>query len=283
MAKGQPFRPKRKPRQQFKVYAEEGPRFDGDPEYHRPLTRHLTTVMSLVDGHRPRQWGFTIIRTAYDDHSQFRRSMSCILKAIYAFSNTEQNQVQSELQAILEAGTVDTTLVPPKVDIGVNREFIKSYYYDLINNRAKLHGASTEMIRETFRQWLVSHKGNAKGSNMRYVFVIVMDKETMDQLDRFKDAGSITNAENRTTEVPWVKVLDAAADVMHPYRISLYGPFNIVQYWFDRSLSLQSPSLYLRESDGQLPILRYGALPKDNGSGHLLQKRARNVLAKLDR
>ena len=271
-----------KPHRSFKPLCENGPRFDGDPEYNRPITQHLTTVMSMLSGHKPREWGFTIIRTAYDDDRQFERAVSHLFDAVCAYSDAEQQNVRDQLKMINANAGAEKRRVPLKVDTSMNREFLSSFGNDVIQSQRRLNGASVDSAREQFRDWIVANQGNASGSNMRYVFAILMDKETMENLDKCgKKQVEASRHESRQTPMPWVKVLDIASDVSAPYRVNLYGDYNIVQYWFDRSLLLHPPSMYLRKADDGANVLFYGSLQQAEAGSDALHQRTKNILAKM--
>jgi hypothetical protein len=240
--------------------------------------------MSLLGDHKPRKWGFTIIRTHYDDDKQFGRAVWQLYDAVCAYSDAEQQSVRDQLRIVNATRGAEKNPVPLQVDTSMNREFLSSFENDVMQNRRRLKGASVDSAREQFRDWIVAKHGNASGSNMRYVFAILMDKETMNNLDKCrKKQREASHGTDRQTPMPWVKVLDSASDVAEPYRVNLYGDFNIVQYWFDRSLLLRWPSMYLRRADGDANVLFYGIVQQAEEAGSdALHQRTKNILAKME-
>ncbi|KAF5683454.1 hypothetical protein FCIRC_4397 [Fusarium circinatum] len=69
--------------------------FQGDPRYNRSVIRRLDTTLSLLDGHKPKKWGFLIIRTAYGPGSDQK-----FKHALEITNNIAQHWAEREVESV---------------------------------------------------------------------------------------------------------------------------------------------------------------------------------------
>jgi hypothetical protein len=126
-------------------------RFDGDPRCHRGIFPRLEQALSVHGGHRPLQWGFAIIRTAYGPKSdeQFQHALNLIGRIAQAWSDIEIADFKTRLKyAEKRLGHV-----PMEVDTRLNDEFTRRYQNDILQDK-QLDGASVATVRQYFNNWI---------------------------------------------------------------------------------------------------------------------------------
>ncbi|KAH6962889.1 hypothetical protein DER45DRAFT_624983 [Fusarium avenaceum] len=120
-------------------------RFDGEPQC-RGIFSRLDEVLTLDDGHRPLQWGFAIIRTAYGPESdeQFQHALTLIGRIAQAWSNIEIDDFKNELVYVKENNVERLGNVSMEIDTRLNIEFIRRYQNDILQDK-QLDGTSVAM------------------------------------------------------------------------------------------------------------------------------------------
>ncbi|KAF5648076.1 hypothetical protein F52700_1291 [Fusarium sp. NRRL 52700] len=157
-------------------------RFEGDPRCKRSVIHRLDTTLSLREGHRPKKWGFVIIRTAYGPGSDQKFE-----HAIEIINNIAQHWAEGEIEGVKSCITrrKETDFlyrdVPVEVDTRPNEEFVRRYENDVVEDPS-LENASVAAVREYFKTWIASKGGRSNVGNTRYVACIMLDSETLSQL-----------------------------------------------------------------------------------------------------
>ncbi|KAI6765527.1 hypothetical protein HG530_006597 [Fusarium avenaceum] len=137
-------------------------RFDGDPRCRRGIFSPLDRVLTLDDGHRPLQWGFAIIRTAYGPESdeQFQHALNLIGRIAEAWSDIEIDDYKNELAYVKENNIERLGNAYMDVDTRLNIEFTRRYQNDILQDK-QLDGASVAMVRSYFNDWIASNNGTS--------------------------------------------------------------------------------------------------------------------------
>jgi hypothetical protein len=106
-------------------------RFRGDPRCNRSVVLNLGEVICLSGGHRPNQWGFAIIRTAYGPGSdeQFQHALTLIGRIAQVWADAEILTVMRKLVRVKE-NTFGLDHIPVKVDTRPNVDFVRRYQND---------------------------------------------------------------------------------------------------------------------------------------------------------
>lgn len=160
-----------------------GQRFDGDPQCRRGIFSALDQTLSTRYGHRPRQWGFAIIRTAYGPESdeQFQHALTLIGRIAQVWSDMEIAESKQRVVYVEENNIERPGNVSMKVDTRLNIEFTRRYQNDVLQDK-QLDGASVAMVRSYFNDWIASNNGSSVAGDVRFTTCIMLDAETLVQL-----------------------------------------------------------------------------------------------------
>ncbi|PTD02113.1 hypothetical protein FCULG_00012193 [Fusarium culmorum] len=131
-------------------------RFEGDPRSTRSVIRRLDTTLSLRHGHKPKKWGFAIIRTAYGPGSdqKFEHALEMINNIAQHWSEGEVEGLKSRI-ALGKETDFRYKHVPVEVDTRPNEEFVRRYENDVVEDQS-LENASFAAVREYFKTWIAS-------------------------------------------------------------------------------------------------------------------------------
>ncbi|CVK98931.1 uncharacterized protein FMAN_08361 [Fusarium mangiferae] len=133
--------------------------FQGDPRYNRSVIQQLDTTLSLLDGHRPKKWGFAIMPTTNGPGSdkKFEHALEII-------NNIAQHRAEGEVEGVkfLITRGKETdfryTDIPIEVDTRPNEEFVRQYENDVLEDQ-NLENASLAAVRGYFKTWIASKGG----------------------------------------------------------------------------------------------------------------------------
>ncbi|KAG7413533.1 hypothetical protein ACKAV7_008063 [Fusarium commune] len=238
------------------------PRFDGDPRCHRDIFPQLEQALSLRGGHRPRQWGFAIIRTAYGPKSdeQFQHALTLICRIAQAWSDREIASSKMMLAYAKENNIERLSNISMEVDTRLNDDFTRRYQNDILQDKQQLDGASVATVRRYFNNWIASNNGSSVAGDVRFTTCIMLDAETLLQLaEAPKDLGS-TSSEYYSSQY-WVKMVEAESGYDEAFRALLYGRYGLAEYLLHRNSSRR---LVVHRKNRENPgVLYYGIAPRE--------------------
>ncbi|KAF4957217.1 hypothetical protein FGADI_3282 [Fusarium gaditjirri] len=204
------------------------PCFDGDPRSRRSIFPRLQQALPSSGGHRPYQWGFAIIRTAYGPGSdeQFQHALTLIGRI------AQENNME-------RLGNISM-----EVDTRPNHEFTRRYQNDILEDKQQLDGASVATV-------LVG--------NVRFTTCIMLDAETLVQLaEEPQGLGLDCNSSEFYRSQYWVKMVDAESEYEEAFSVFLYAGDCLIEYQFDtRRLVVHRKN---RDNPG---VLYYGFAPQE--------------------
>jgi hypothetical protein len=237
------------------------PRFDGDPQCRRDIFPRLEQVLSLRGGHRPLQWGFAIIRTAYGPNSdeQFEHALNIIGRIAQAWADNEIASVKTQLAYEKENNIERLGHISMEVDTRPNDEFTRRYQNDILQNE-QLDGASVATVGQYFNNWIASNNGSSVAGDVRFTTCIMLDAETLVQLaEAPQDLGSNWSEYFRSQY--WVKMVEAESGYEEAFRALIYGRYGLTEYWLDRN---KSRRLAVHRKNRENPgVLYYGIPPRE--------------------
>ncbi|KAH7251028.1 hypothetical protein BKA59DRAFT_523948 [Fusarium tricinctum] len=234
-------------------------RFDGDPQCCREIFSRLDQALTLRDGHRPLQWGFAIIRTAYGPESdeQFQHALTLIGRIAQAWSDIEIADSKNQLAYVKENNIERLGNVSMEVDTRLNIEFTRRYQNDILQDK-QLDGASVAMVRSYFNDWIASNNGTSVAGDVRFTTCIMLDAETLVQLAEAPQNLSSDSSEYFRSQY-WVKMVEAECGYEEAFRTRLYGRYDLAEYWFHRNSSRR---LIVHRKNPENPgVLYYGPAP----------------------
>ncbi|KAJ4042862.1 hypothetical protein NW763_011682 [Fusarium oxysporum] len=238
------------------------PRFDGDPRYNRSVLIRLGDALKVRDGHRPHQWGFAIIRTAYGPESdeQFQHALTLIGRIAQLWSDSEIASVKRGLAYHKENNIERLGDISMEVDTRLNDEFTRRYQNDTLQDKQQLDGASVAAVRRYFNDWIAANNGTSVAGDVRFTTCIMLDAETLAQLaGASQDLGS-TSSEYYSSQY-WVKMVEAESGYDEAFRALLYGSYDLSEYWFHRNMSRR---LVVHRKNRENPgVLYYGFAPRE--------------------
>ncbi|KAH7122920.1 hypothetical protein EDB81DRAFT_913004 [Dactylonectria macrodidyma] len=228
------------------------PRFVGDPENHRQK------------GHRPKRWGFAIVRTAYGPGSdeQFRHALGLIGRIAQAYTDQDALCIKWKLERAKEDIPWELADLPLTVDTRPNEEPLRRFENDVLEDAAQLQDASVATVREYFRNWIVEKGGATNIGDIRFNSCILLDAEALTQL-----ATAPADFPAPGTKVfrssYWVKMVDEAPKPDEAFRCRLYREHGLVEYWFRRNYTRRAAIEIVTGRDPDDPsILYYGRIRK---------------------
>ncbi len=202
----------------------------------------LFTVASLNRGLRPGTWGITIVRTDYKaPQQQLLNALACIndavqedLGAMRPYRQRRDGKLPSGMAA--EPGW--PTMARGRNDSTAGDEVFARFTLEVLSKYSSLNEASTDTVRSQFQSWIIQRQGNPQGGDMRYVFCIILDTETIQRLHDIWCRASRVGAAQKQFQL---RVLDALLDdeCKSVYKLNLRGNYGLVNFWFTRSMRRQ--------------------------------------------
>ncbi|KAF5012634.1 hypothetical protein FDECE_1326 [Fusarium decemcellulare] len=242
------------------------PRFPGDPRCHRSVMNRLEQVLLLRYGHKPKRWGFAIVRTAYGPGSdeQFQHALARIRRIAHVWADTEAVSVKTEITWLKEE-RFQLDHIPVEVDTRPNEQMRNRYENDVLEDEKQLEGASVVTVREYFNNWVASKEGTSIAGDMRYAACIMLDAETLVQLATapkdFPPEGSYG-----FRSPYWVKMVEAEPKPEESFRVHVFGEFGLVEYWFGRNSRRRSVIELIHKKNRQNPGIFYFGDPPSNAT-----------------
>lgn len=233
-------------------------RFEGDPRCKRSVIHRLDTTLTLTHGHKPKKWGFAIIRTAYGPGSdqKFEHALEII-------NNIAQHWVEDEVEGlkfrITQGKETDFRYkdVSVEVDTRPNEEFVRHYENDVVEDQS-LENASFVAVREYFKTWIASKGGRSDVGNTRYVACIMLDAETLSQLATAPKG--FPHGCDVYSSSYWVKMVDVEASPDEAIHVRVRGADDLMRYWFTRNM-IRSHVLTHRKDREYPGVLYFGDPP----------------------
>ncbi|OAR01210.1 hypothetical protein LLEC1_00160 [Akanthomyces lecanii] len=202
----------------------------------------LSSVASLKGGPWPGTWGLTIARTDYKaPRQQLLNALACINDAVQNDLGATRPYQQRKNGIRTDGISADhgwPTTSRNKKSSTAGDEVFARYTPVVLSNYSSLHEAHTDTVRSQFQSWIVQRQGNAQGGDMRYVFCIVLDTETIQKLHDIWCRRSRVGAAQKQSQV---RVLDALPDdeCKDAYKVDLRGKYGLVEFSFTRSIRRQ--------------------------------------------
>ncbi|TQV90444.1 SNARE domain-containing protein [Cordyceps javanica] len=242
----------------------------------------LLRVISLGQGREPATWGITVVRTDYRaPRRQLLNALACINGAVQADLGAKRPYARRRDGLQLDDLRTTMTMLPVEqwpstaARRGALRpgdELFARYTTELLSTYDGLNEAQTDAVRSKFQSWIAQTHGNTQGGDMRHVFCVILDADTIRQLDDVWCRGSRVGGQERIQ----VSVLDAVVpgggSGGDAYRIHLRGRHGLVNFWFARSVRQQPLEVMLART------LRRGGDGVEDRFGGLHQRDSRSAL-----
>ncbi|KAJ3548027.1 hypothetical protein NM208_g1213 [Fusarium decemcellulare] len=242
------------------------PRFLRDPRCRRTVMVRLEEVLLLRDGHRPKRWGFAIVRTAYGPRSdeQFQHALALISRIAQVWADNEAATVKREITRMKER-RFHLDHIPIEVDTRPNEQMKHRFENDVLEDEKQLEGASVVTVREYFNNWVESKEGTSIAGDMRYAACIMLDAETLAQLATVpKDFPPEGSSGLRSPY--WVKMVEAEPKPEEAFRVRVFGESGLVYYWFSRNYRRRSVIELVHNKDRENPGIFYFGNPPSNAT-----------------
>lgn len=243
------------------------PRFLGDPELFRQATAELRQVLRLHKCyHKPQRWGFAIIRTAYGPQfdDQFAHALRVINRVGQAHCETDVWNVKHTLEWHIR-NDPNLANIPVEVDRRPNEELERRFQNDVLQDASLLDNADVSTVRDYFINWIASKKGTWGGGNVRFASCILLDAETLAQLQAVPE-GYPTDPVEASGSLYWVKMVEAEPKPVEAFRVRVFGRFGLANYWLSRNDNRDDAINMINESDDNDPSIRYYGEAKKYGS-----------------
>ncbi|KAJ6787245.1 hypothetical protein PWT90_06823 [Aphanocladium album] len=222
--------------------------------------RRLVNIMSLGRDSDKADWGITVIRVDYNaPQTQLLNALSCINDAVQRDLGAAQVYREREIGTICEYRTTKhgwPVCMWRKAPRSAGDDLFAAYKMELLSHFHNLNMATAATVRRKFQDWIVQKQGNTHGGDMRYVFCVILDADTIQQLNEIWCLGSRVATKQRQLQQQQqqvqVKVLDAVPgdDCRGVYKVNLAGVHGLVNFWFTRSLRRHPLEFFLeRPSD----------------------------------
>ncbi|KAM3471978.1 hypothetical protein MY8738_009088 [Beauveria namnaoensis] len=218
------------------------PRRDNGKDSSKCNSQRLLRLASLSSGLGKGTWGITIIRIDYKaPQQQLINALACINDAVQRDLGARWSYSHRR-DGILLDGIVPPEAWPIKsLEAGAVRpadELFARYSLELLSRYDGLNEACPDTVRSKFQDWIVRMQGNPQGGDMRYVFGLILDADTIQQLHSiWCQRSRVAAAQTRVQ----VRVLDAVPgdECNGVYKVYLRGANGLVNFSFARSLSRQ--------------------------------------------
>ncbi|KAK8109002.1 hypothetical protein PG984_014803 [Apiospora sp. TS-2023a] len=214
--------------------------------------------------YRARTWGYTVIRTAYDDDAKFQIALTAIRRAVQAPYEREIARIEEELRPYIENNlwsAYQLTKADRRAEDEVDRRFVN----DVLEDRAVLADVTVGQVSDYFRLWAL-----ARWKTRRLKSCILLDAVTIEQLQAAGGAVGTASAElyPRLQEF-WVTMVEAEPQLrMDPtdvgddggarwcdcYRLRLS---DIQDFWFETGAGDEDVAQKTREPDPEDNSIRY--------------------------
>lgn len=211
------------------------------PDFATEIERRLFTVQCLGNGFDTPSWGITLVRVDYRAPQEHLVNALCCLNdavrrdvgAVRAYAE-RKDDIVPETTATLQKWPSFGKRELKKVDAG--DVLFAGYTTELLTRCHDLHDATTDTVRRHFQDWIVQRAPKPYGGDMRFVFCVILDRETIDRLHAtwcLRSRVAMLRAQLRAT----VRVLDAVPgeECRGEYKVSLRGEYGLVNFWFARS------------------------------------------------
>ncbi|EGX95229.1 hypothetical protein CCM_03501 [Cordyceps militaris CM01] len=204
----------------------------------------LFQVLSLGNQLRPATWGITIVRIDYKaPRQQLLNALACINDAVQADLGAKQPYAYRRDYVRLD------DLAPTKMWPSLRKtrrtvqpgdELFARYSMEVLSTYDGLNEASVDTMRSRFQSWIMQMQGNPHGGDMRYVFCLILDADTIQTLDDIWCRRSRVRRAAAQLQTQ-VRVLDAmpGGACGGAYKVYLRGAHGLVNFWFARNLRRQ--------------------------------------------
>lgn len=243
------------------------PRFLRDPELTRQATAELQQVLSLRKCyHKPQRWGFAIIRTAYGPQfdDQFAHALRVINGIGQAYCEADVRTVKHTLKWHI-INDPNLANIPVEVDRRPNDELERRFQNDVLQDASLLDNADVSTVRDYFINWITSKKGTWARGNVRFASCILLDAETLAQLQGVPE-DYLSNPVEGSVSSCWVKMVEAEPKPVEAFRVRVFRQFGLANYWLSRNNSRDDVIKLINESDDNDPSIRYYGEAKKYGS-----------------
>ncbi|KAK7414978.1 hypothetical protein QQX98_006211 [Neonectria punicea] len=206
------------------------PRFFRDLRCNRELVAQLRQVLVLNYGHRPKRWGFAIVRTVYGSGSdeQFQLALALIDRIARVYAEDEAAAFKSNLERKKKNNPIEPADIPIEVDLRPNEEMVRRYENDVLEDAAQLEDAS---VATTLAQLATVP-------------------------DDFPPSG------NTGYKSPyWVKMVEAKSEPEDAFRTRVFGKNDLVDYWFARNYNRRAAVELIQNQDPENPGAWYFGTP----------------------
>ncbi|KAH6846949.1 hypothetical protein B0I37DRAFT_373934 [Chaetomium sp. MPI-CAGE-AT-0009] len=203
----------------------------------------MTYQFLLPSDHLPRTWGYTILRTTYNNDTAVDTAIDALIRFIHAMARRECHGVTERLQRLqqsrqLPAGVPDTGDARPSDEF-----YIKRFVTELVQDRAELEGAAVPQVCAYFRRWSLARFDKEEryfsAASPRLKSAILLDAETVEHLQGLAGRDLSDNQKMWVTGKEfWVKMVEAIPE-QRDMRSGLTDCFRVVvglleDYWFER-------------------------------------------------
>ncbi|KAM3471974.1 hypothetical protein MY8738_009084 [Beauveria namnaoensis] len=209
------------------------PRRDNGKDSSKCNSQRLLRLASLSSGLGKGTWGITIIRIDYKaPQQQLINALACINDAVQRDLGARWSYSHRR-DGILLDGIVPPEAWPIKsLEAGAVRpadELFARYSLELLSRYDGLNEACPDTVRSKFQDWIVRMQGNPQGGDMRYVFGLILDADTIQQLHSiWCQRSRVAAAQTRVQ----VRVLDAVPgdECNGVYKVYLRGANGLVNF-----------------------------------------------------
>ncbi|KAJ3483173.1 hypothetical protein NLG97_g7368 [Lecanicillium saksenae] len=213
--------------------------------------RRIASITSLARDSDKIEWGITVIRVDYSaPQSQLLDALDCINDAVRRDLDAAHAANGARNKDTIYENTATEHGWPVRRRRGTvasaGERLFAAYDLHLLSHFYNLNQATTNTIRHEFRNWIVRKKGNTCGGDMRYVFCVILDTDTIHQLHQiWRQSFRVATAQQQMQ----LKVLDAVpGDECHgAYKVYLGGMHGLVNFWFARTMRRHSLEYFLKE------------------------------------
>ncbi len=215
--------------------------------------------------HRSRTWGYTVLRTSYEDDARFQAALNVIKRYLRLRNDDEARHITSSIEYKVKwSGWPER--VPACTDTALFDEFLKRYVNDVLQDRDALEGASVTECYAYFKRWAIDHwhldPKYISAASPRLKSAILMDAETIDQLQNFpEDIGD--QMPFAVASKFWVKMIEAEPRPRGGSRTTEWGMVDcyrvrvadLISFWFGRTWN--EPANKTWQTDLQDPQIHY--------------------------
>lgn len=229
---------------------------------------HYLSQVLFLNGNgskaRPGTWAITLVRVDNEcTKNQFYNAIACIEDAVRRDLGVAEPCKPECINVVWNGtGSQRRSCRTRRTELRSRRTMAEDLFHrfacEVIMNNDTLKEPTTDNIRKEFHKWIVADGGNCNGGDMRYVFCIILDDETVktlsDMWSRICRVGGTA-----ATQVK-VKALDSLHNdkCSGTYELYLRGRNGLVNFWFQRNLCRQPLSVFLTEPPERGAMWCYG-------------------------